>query len=596
MNARYTWGDYMGERMNETRARNDERWNNAEGFWGKTGASLVNVGDRLKDSYVGMGGGILDAAHGLYKGGTGGKDPQWAIGQPAPQQEQPALQRHQHAPPPQPAAQPTAQQPAAPPGQPAPSALAQISATPPGQPAPPAPARTFTTPRGQMPLPQDVREKQGSQGERMFTNLPDGVRADYAQSPVRPSAIDPYRPQPQQRGVQTLHLPQNPFNDRMMSEHERLSQILERGLTSNRPGERLTADGISAIAGRLRSIEQGALGHLSDNTSAAQGIINRQLQNQGSMDVQALQGQNSLRLEGVRGQNTIDAEWQRALAGIVGTDATGGTDLNFARAQALQEKNIQPVVAQGHGDMPPTEQQQLIADTANTLLAGLVTLGSPEAMAAELQGIIESGDADEVQLAGAYAAMDQLLPLIPIQPQSYADGGLVAPPPDAIDPMMGATPSADPMMGGMAMQAYQQYLNMARKMGLPPVEFDQFLAMQSQQGQAPGGVAMPEMQQGAPAAGEVMGFAGGGMVPEMGALEGIGGPQVDGKMVVDPDPMAPTDSIPAMIDGQHPAALDSGEMVLPKDVVMYYGTQKLQQMIEKARGGGAKPAAAAGGM
>jgi len=74
----------------------------------------------------------------------------------------------------------------------------------------------------------------------------------------------------------------------------------------------------------------------------------------------------------------------------------------------------------------------------------------------------------------------------------------------------------------------------------------------------------------------IMGFAEGGVIPEI-------SPQVDGKVVIDPDPNAPTDSIPAMIDGQHPAALDSGEMVIPKDVVMYYGVQKLQQMISKAR-------------
>jgi hypothetical protein len=61
-----------------------------------------------------------------------------------------------------------------------------------------------------------------------------------------------------------------------------------------------------------------------------------------------------------------------------------------------------------------------------------------------------------------------------------------------------------------------------------------------------------------------------------------GDPSVGGKMVVDPDPNAPTDSIPAMIDGQQPAALDSGEFVIPRHAVLFHGVDKLKKLIAQA--------------
>ena len=74
----------------------------------------------------------------------------------------------------------------------------------------------------------------------------------------------------------------------------------------------------------------------------------------------------------------------------------------------------------------------------------------------------------------------------------------------------------------------------------------------------------------------------------MGGGEGGGDPMdASGATVVDPmlGDQAPTDSIPAVVDGQAPVNLDSGEFVIPKDVVMYFGTEKLQKMIDKARQG-----------
>jgi phage baseplate assembly protein gpV len=126
--------------------------------------------------------------------------------------------------------------------------------------------------------------------------------------------------------------------------------------------------------------------------------------------------------------------------------------------------------------------------------------------------------------------------------EMYADGGMITPQANVPPPAV--------------MQQYQAYANGARQMGLTAIPFDKFAALQG------------SSQETIPS------FSDGGMVDDDDA---------SGKMVVDTDPNAPTDSIPAMIDGQRPAKLDSGEFVIPKDVVMFYGTDKLQKMIDKVR-------------
>ena len=164
--------------------------------------------------------------------------------------------------------------------------------------------------------------------------------------------------------------------------------------------------------------------------------------------------------------------------------------------------------------------------------------------------------------------------------ESYAGGGY-------IDPTMqqtqgtGAVGSAGAQGGNMqAMQRYTQYADKAREMNLPVMGYNEFAKMSTPE---PERFAMGGMVEES-----VLGYAGGGTV------------DVSGEQVIDPDPNAPTDSIPAVIDGHRPAALDSGEFVIPKDVVMYYGTDKLTKMIDKARqpegqNGGKQPTTALGG-
>lgn len=67
------------------------------------------------------------------------------------------------------------------------------------------------------------------------------------------------------------------------------------------------------------------------------------------------------------------------------------------------------------------------------------------------------------------------------------------------------------------------------------------------------------------------GYAMGGAIPVAGQqVLGPGGPK--------------SDSIPAVIDGSRPAALSTGEFVMPTEAVQFFGTDKLNKMVQKARG------------
>lgn len=157
---------------------------------------------------------------------------------------------------------------------------------------------------------------------------------------------------------------------------------------------------------------------------------------------------------------------------------------------------------------------------------------------------------------------------------AFAEGGFVDPmmDPAAMDPALGLD---GPPMGGMPMggggamdmamgqggmgggdpmmEAYQVYMQSAEEMGLPPIPFEEFAGMMADQLAEGGDMGMD-----------------------------AGDPAVGGKMVIDPDPNAPTDSIPATIDGEHPARLDSGEFVIPAHAVMFHGVDKLKKLIAQA--------------
>ena len=134
------------------------------------------------------------------------------------------------------------------------------------------------------------------------------------------------------------------------------------------------------------------------------------------------------------------------------------------------------------------------------------------------------------------------------QQQNIAEGGMVQ------APVYGG--SSDVERATPIVNDYRNYSQQVAAMGIPAVPFEQFAALRSGALQGQPTVRMAQ----------------GGMVPAA------------GKMVIDTDPDAEIDSIPAQIDETQPAALNSGEFVLPTDVVRYFGTQYLDNLIKKARG------------
>lgn len=405
--------------------------------------------------------------------------------------------------------------------------------------------------------------------------------------------------------------PMDQFRREQMANYRTLNEQLIRGMNSTSAGRRLTADGFNALAGKMRHISEGLGGaeqaQLRNETDLArQGLVN-----QGRLDERQLMGEQDLQRTQLQGDLTSQQARENAWLNVWKGEQTGDNEYNRRRAQILGEVGVTPIAPREIRDANGivTGHDYGFADLANSAMTDFLADNGydPNATIAavreEIDGLRDLKDAESVAMKEVLDAvlgqlgrhgqrenfLDGGLVMGDEYMQSFADGGLVMPPNESPDMLpQQASPAAQPMMGGMVMQQYQKYIELARKSGIEPLGFEEFVQLQMSQSGEPGGgmPAMPEMQQGAMGSQDIIGMADGGMVPDMGgALSQAAGPQVDGKMVIDDDPFAGEDSIPAMIDGQHPAALDSGEMVIPKDVVLFYGTQKLQQMIEKARQG-----------
>ena len=170
--------------------------------------------------------------------------------------------------------------------------------------------------------------------------------------------------------------------------------------------------------------------------------------------------------------------------------------------------------------------------------------------------------------------------------REFADGGLVSGAltpgfanggPVSIDPM------ANPMGGAAPMQSldpiireYGQYVATATQNKLRPVPLGKFIDL-LKKGR--------EILQGAPAANAgTVGLAAGGQVP---AIPVAGAQVLDETGSMD---FTGGDTIPAVIDGRQPAALTSGEMVIPAEVVAIKGTEFFQNIIDKYMGGKEGPA------
>lgn len=396
----------------------------------------------------------------------------------------------------------------------------------------------------------------------------------------------PQAPQ-QAPGLQTnrrLTAQQNSALRDIRNFRQEIQDQIRHGMTTTRRGQRLTADGLQGLVSTLNSLtsaEANILGSMAGlqgtQTTAAANLQGQQMTGDRALDQTLLQQAGALNLEQLRQQDPYRQAQTAALR-------QGGSRIAASFQPPVPPDMFSIPVDQQAAAMEQYDaQQRAYAGAANLVLqhGGDVKSAFDDVSELLATGDLSPEETQQMEGIRQYLAQGALGgSYVPIQ--GFADGGLVQ---NQLDMLGGQDLPESPPLGmaqmlpGMgapdaSMQQYQQYLQVARESGVEPVPFDEFTEMMAPQPSA--GPPMPEMQQGAMGSSAIMGFADGGMVP---------GPDVSGQMVVDPDPNAPTDSIPAMIDGQQPAALDSGEFVIPADVVMHYGTEKLTKMIEKARGG-----------
>lgn len=241
--------------------------------------------------------------------------------------------------------------------------------------------------------------------------------------------------------------------------------------------------------------------------------------------------------------------------------------------ELMSSMSVDPKVRQTHIDDVTARQaryDQLLATDQklydkNMKVTRLLMKQHRVSSPSELQGLVSDDE------------WDQFVSPLLSETAGYAEGGVVQP------PVYGGAPTNERALS--AVNSYREYAVRANSMGLPVVPFEQFTAMQSGalQGQptgyARGGMVEPEGDEfGMPMQGEPEGDEYGMPQSALGGAQGQGG-----KFVMDMNPNAPTDSVPATVDGAQPARLNSGEFVLPTDVVQFFGLDRLNRMIAQAR-------------
>ena len=262
---------------------------------------------------------------------------------------------------------------------------------------------------------------------------------------------------------------------------------------------------------------------------------------------------------------------QQGLFGLEEMRQRGDQPLRDAQVRELEQRSrpqgqamprVDGQVLRALLDSDPEQAKTYFADTENQRRAYGVAaqaLAAAQQDGLNMQQIMSDPRLREayVTVYGAPRFMDGGLVPDYDSAMGYAQGGMVR------GAGYGQTPQAAAVLPEV--NEYRDYAMGAKSLGLPAVPFEQFLTLRQ------GAKQVAAAPQGA------MAFANGGEIPDP--------RDVSGRMVMDTDPNAPTDSIPAMVDESMPAKLDSGEFVIPKDVVQFFGTDKLNKMIAQARQG-----------
>lgn len=416
--------------------------------------------------------------------------------------------------------------------------------------------------------------------------------------------------------------PQVPYSPDVEKTRSTLYEMIREGLTTNVPGRRLTADGLNAITNTLRELDaaennrfstlaqynanlqgqdtqrQNAILNATTNTFNSnvhtQDNFNANRVNTLGAILQALTG-NAQTAE--RYAATLDTNSSRLRSAEMTNQANmASVQGQLAQAMVTVNKNlydaIQQYVYQGQSpDAIVQDQQPQIQARMQAVQLAMPIASNPELLAAFQQNFAKlreraltdpNARAEFERQTPIFNALMVLAPYAQAraylenamsnsQVPGYANGGIVT-----SNLSNGGGVPAD------AIQRYQVYVNTVRQLGLNPVPFQSFLQATTQQPPVPTQQpAAPQLQAASIPGNDILGYAKGGVV----GMSMRDPTDASGKMVIDLNPNSPTDSIPAVVDGMQPAKLDSGEIVFPKEAVMFYGIERLMRMIQKAREG-----------
>ena len=262
-------------------------------------------------------------------------------------------------------------------------------------------------------------------------------------------------------------------------------------------------------------------------------------QGQNQRELASIQGRNQLEVEGLRGRNQEQRD-QRAYSQALDVEAMKQSNPYYASAAKENEAKsrlygVQADQAEREASYGKTPQAQYMKQL--DILGKGAQAGDPVAT-------------KMYQEALARLAFFN-------KKNGYADGGKVDP--EELMRQMSAKYGA-PVASQPAPQPVQQ----PRPVQQPQQPAPQGGLMDRMRAAATGNLEQRMRAAGA--------YAEGGPI-------GVGGRQVlgegDGK----------SDSLPAVIDGEHPAALSTGEFVMPIEAVQHFGLAKLNKMVEQARKG-----------
>ena len=313
---------------------------------------------------------------------------------------------------------------------------------------------------------------------------------------------------------------------------------MSMGLDGAGPQSYRKRDRAADLYGKLAGFENVLQ---KENLSNAGALSRQELMNKGYLDAQNAQNTGAYERENLQ-QSGLDRRLGQT-QGFEGKYKDAEATLNQQKFEALKKQQNRANVLTAYknlSDLLVAYKSSGDVEGANKVSQYLNALGNID--------IFDATDQEQVKgmLNGGLV-------------EGYARGGEVQP---VLNPMgnMGMPSSMadlDPVV-----RQYAQYVSTASQYGLQPVAFPKFIDLL--------GSARTQLAS-LPTQGGATGFADGGAIPVAGRqVLGAGGPT--------------SDSIPAVIDGQRPAALSSGEYVFPTEAVQFYGTDKLNKMIQKARG------------